>query len=321
MKHDIFSLIWVLFAPFTLGVVGAGAGGDGGAGGSGDGGDDGAGDGTGSGDGTGGAGAGSPPPSNDFRAFMDEKGNFVKPEWAAEYPNLGKKFTSVQALAKSYANLERQIGNSNKVAIPSDHSTKEEWDSYYNRLGRPETPDGYELAKPEGLDEKLWSEDEVKDYAGMAHKLGLTKSQAAELAKWQAERIGGAATKHTEALEQLKTEAVTALKKEWGAEYEANVQAAKKGAMIAGGEELVNHPLANDPIFIRAMAKIGAMVKEDGSANLRQGAGIGQDPRAEISAIRGDPKHPYNNGKHPDHERAVMHVASLYSKLNPTEPK
>ena len=318
MKNDIFSFIWSLLAPIRFNVT------DGSDGGSGDSSSD-TGDGSGAGDGAGSSGSGngaattgSGVPNTDFRTYVDEKGNFTNPEWAKEYPNLGKKFTSVSALSKSYANLERQIGNSNKVAIPSDHSTPEEFDSFYNRLGRPETPDGYELVKPEGIPDEAWSETEAKGYSEIANKLGLTKTQASELANWQAERIGGATKQHSEALEAIKNEATAALKAEWGSDFDVNLAAGKRGAMEVGGEELLSHPLANDPVFIKAMAKVGNMIKEDGTAALREGGAKTLDPRAQIAAIRADAKHPYNQSKHPEHDSAVLRMAELYTRVNPS---
>jgi len=307
-----------LFTPFMLYVNEGGGAGDG-AGGAGAGDDAGGGDvaGAGAGDGAGGKAL----QNLDVRSYMDEKGNFTKPEWAGEHVNLAKKFTSLGALSKSYANLERQIGNSNKVAVPSDHSTPEEWDSFYNRLGRPETAEGYELKKPESLRDDLWSEDAAKEYSTFAHKLGLTKSQATELAAWQQGRVGGEVTKHDEALAANQAESIAALKKEWGAEYATNVASAKRGANLAGGQELVDHPLANDPIFIRAMAKIGGMVKEDGTGGLRGGGvgGMGKGPADEIAAIRADPKHPYHHGSHRDHMTAVLRMGELYAAIQPKE--
>jgi len=320
---NVFSILWVLFTAIRLGFT---DGGDGG-GGSGDGGTGGAagGDGGGAaGAGAGGAGAsgsgaaGTPPPVTDVRTFLDEKGNFTKPDWAADNPNLAKKFTSLGALAKSYANLERQLGNSNKVALPSVSSTKEEWDAYYTRIGRPEKPEGYGIVKPDNVPDEIWSDKDLGEFTKVAHELGLTKEQAQKLAGWQAERVGGAKTQHDQALEAIKTEAVAALKKEWGADYDANLLLAKKGAITAGGVEMLNHPLANDPVFIRAMAKIGAMTKEGAAAGMRNGAPPVDSPRAEIAAIRGDLKHPYHHAQHPDHEAAVLRMNKLYEALNPT---
>ena len=58
-------------------------------------------------------------------------------------PNI-EKFTEIDALAKSYINATRMIGQ-DKVAVPNKNSTEDQWNEVYSKLGRPETPDKYSL--------------------------------------------------------------------------------------------------------------------------------------------------------------------------------
>jgi len=314
MKHDLFRFLWVLVSSLRCYAVEGDGGGD--AGDSGDGGGD-AGNG---GDGTGGGGEGGVK-STDVRTFMDEKGNFTNPAWAGEGGEaLAAKFKTLSGLSKSYANLERQLGNSNKVAIPNENSTDEDRSDFYNRLGRPETAEGYELVKPDSVDEAYWSADDAKGYGEFAHTIGLTKDQASKLAIWQAERVGTAGAANAAEVETMQGEAVAALKKDWGVDYDTNLEAAKRGATATGGQELVAHPLANDPVFIRAMAKVGAMVKEDGSIGIRDTKGGGAAPiQDQIDAIRNDKAGPYYHANHPDHQKMVNRVNALVTKLHPDD--
>jgi ApbE superfamily uncharacterized protein (UPF0280 family) len=48
-------------------------------------------------------------------------------------PNI-EKFTEADALAKSYINAVKMIGQ-DKIAIPNNNSTEEHWDEVYNKLG------------------------------------------------------------------------------------------------------------------------------------------------------------------------------------------
>ena len=66
-----------------------------------------------------------------------------------------EKFTEIDALAKSYINATKMIGQ-DKLVIPTNNSTEEHWDEVYTKLGRPESADKYSLdAKSEvvNLDE------------------------------------------------------------------------------------------------------------------------------------------------------------------------
>ena len=67
------------------------------------------------------------------------------------------------ALAKSYVNAQSMIG-ADKVAIPGKHATDEDWGEVYRRLGRPDTPEGYELVNevPEGVE----ANDNILDWFG-----------------------------------------------------------------------------------------------------------------------------------------------------------
>lgn len=319
---NVFEWLTLAFLPFALGVVDAGAGGSGdGVAGSaaGAGGDAGAG-----GSGAGGGAAGSVT-TVDVRSFLNPDGTIAKPDefWKAmDAPHLAKRFTSLGATAKSYVSAERMLSNGNKVAVPNENSTPEEWEAFYSKTGRPDKPEAYELKKPDGFPDEIWSEDEVKEFSTIAHKLGLSKKAANALASWQAERVGKVFKGQQEQAEQIKVQAIDALKKEWGAGFEQNVGLAKQAAAHFGGEELLKHPLANDPLFIKAMAKAGAAISEGKLAGGRQ-SGLSPDtPEAvkqRIGSIRGDKSHPYNVPNHPNHGAAVREMAMLYEKAYPDQ--
>ena len=58
-------------------------------------------------------------------------------------PNINK-FTEIDALAKSYINATKMIGQ-DKVAVPNKNSTEDQWNEVYDKLGRPESADKYSL--------------------------------------------------------------------------------------------------------------------------------------------------------------------------------
>ena len=67
------------------------------------------------------------------------------PEGLRAEPSL-QTFDSVDKLAKSYVNAVKKIGSdpSSMVQLPKEG---ESWDNFYNQVGRPETPEGYEFVK------------------------------------------------------------------------------------------------------------------------------------------------------------------------------
>jgi hypothetical protein len=243
------------------------------------------------------------------------------------------KFKTVDGALKSYANLEKALGNSNKVAIPGENATPEEIALFRQKTGVPEKPDGYKISKPDGLPDELWGAERVTAFQTKAHELGLSTKQAEELAKWQAEQLGGDYTKNTAALTASRDAAVADLKKEWGPNYDANVALAEKGAAAAGltPEILKTTPeLSNNPHFIRAMQAVALKLGEDKGAagDIRQAGNAGMAintpaaAAAEIARIRADKNHPYNDPKASakDHQAAVEYMNKLHTIKNP-EPQ
>lgn len=314
LLHVLLSFLF----PVRLSVVADGSGG--GAGTALDSGSSGGGAGAGGGQAAGGA-AGAAMASADFRTYVNPDGTIANPEgfFGKDAVHLSKRFTSPHALAKSYVSLERQLSNGNKVAVPGENATPEEWDAFFSKIGRPEKPEGYELKAPEGIPEGVWSDAEAKEFASMAHKLGLSKKAANALVAWQAERLGKAFSSQQEQAQTQRNEAIATLKKEWGAAYDEQLNLAKRAAVTFGGEEILQHPLANDPAFIKAMAKAGAAISEGKLAGGRQGGLQVDTPeiiKAKIGEIRADKSHPYNVATHPNHDMAVKEMARLYEKLH-----
>ena len=97
----------------------------------------------------------------------------ISEEYRAD-PNI-EKFTEIDALAKSYINATKMIGQ-DKIAIPNNNSTDDQWSEVYTKLGRPESADKYALdVKSEivNLDEGA-----IKSFTENAHQLGLNNKQA-----------------------------------------------------------------------------------------------------------------------------------------------
>lgn len=243
------------------------------------------------------------------------------------------KFTSVKALAGSYANLEKAWGNPNKVVIPGPTSTAEEIAGFRKALGVPGKPEEYGFAKPDKLKvgdrelavpDTLWDKPTIEKFSAFAHAHGLTKPQADALIQFDLERnLSGSAQ-----IEQQTREAFERgqadLKKEWGANYDAKLKVAQGGARALGGDELFNHPLVqNDPVIIKALYKAGAAFGEKPNVGARIAGDNGSpaDPRAEarrlqqdlIAKVRADGKFKNSDAFRQQEKR----ITELYQLANP----
>jgi len=109
------------------------------------------------------------------------------PEDLRNDPNISK-FTELEALAKSYINATRMIGQ-DKVAVPNNNSTDDQWNEVYNKLGRPESPDKYKLEVKS--DVVPLDDGAIKSFAENAHKLGLNNKQAQGILEFYKESMEG----------------------------------------------------------------------------------------------------------------------------------
>jgi len=238
----------------------------------------------------------------------------------------GEEMVSVPpGLVKSYIGQQTLIGR-DKIPVPPENATDEDWNEVFSRLGRPDAPEGYELKPPDGLPEQVKVSDElITEYKGVAHKLGFSPKQAQELLSWYL----GANGKEIEALDNQRKEfqgqTEAALRKEWGQAYEQKVTvSANTFQHLAGqlgkekSEQLMNlmedTGLGDHPLLIGLFAKVAELIGEDVIAG-KPAAGFGiltpEQAKAEIAKIYGDEKHPYHHPNHAEHKMAVQRMDEL----------
>ena len=127
-------------------------------------------------------------------------------------PNI-EKFTEIDALAKSYINATKMIGQ-DKLVIPTNNSTEEHWNEVYAKLGRPESADKYALdAKSEVVN---LDENAIKSFAEQSHKLGLNNKQAQGILEFYKNNMEGTAQQTKIDIETAQAQAVQELRQEWG---------------------------------------------------------------------------------------------------------
>lgn len=227
-------------------------------------------------------------------------------------------------LINSYVNQQKLIGR-DKIPVPPENATDDDWNEVFSRLGRPENPEGYELKLPEDLPEEVKISDELMgEYRTTAHKLGILPKQAQSLLEWYL----GANGKQIEALSTQRKEfqgrAEADLRKTWGKAYDEKVELSSNTfAHLANqmgeekSEQLMNlmddTGLGDHPLLVSFFAKIGELIGEDviGGRPTAQYALTPEQASAEIARIYGDEKHPYHHPKHPEHKMAVARMEQL----------
>jgi len=221
-----------------------------------------------------------------------------------------------KTLAKFAVDTKRMVGE-NKIAIPTEKSTEQEWNEWYKAAGRPETAD-YGFKRPDNLPEEYWNPDFAKNAQELMHKIGLSRKQAEALFKFNTENVLRTLNDEKIADETEDIALKEGLHQDWGSAYEQKVHlgncAVEEGC--AGDTEFkerIKDKFCNDPDFIRFAANLGgkfAEHKAPGFSNVPTPSDI----QTKINELMQSDA--YKNGQHPGHKAAVAAVQALFVQKN-----
>jgi len=181
------------------------------------------------------------------------------PEDSAAYKDTLSKYKSVPDMAKALANANALIGK--KLGVPNEKSSPEEVAAFRRSLGVPDSIEEYKFA-PDALPEGMtWDDNNVKNYAEIAHKHNIPpsamKALVTEHAKMEHFKMQGMQAE----IEKQHVQSVNTLKKEWGGEFDKNIGLAKQAAKLAGVN--ANSQGFADPEVVRGFVRMAQMMSED----------------------------------------------------------
>lgn len=163
---------------------------------------------------------------------------------------------------KAYRGAEQLIGVApeRRLTVPAEGAEQKEWDALYNRLGRPDTPDGYKLPIPEGD-----SGEFAKAAAPVLHSIGLSQQQAAKLGEFWNGYVSNVEQSLNAEMEQTQQVELQQLRTEWGSAFDQRIELGRRTArefgidatMMSGIEEAVGTAR-----FLKMMADIGSKLGE-----------------------------------------------------------
>lgn len=253
----------------------------------------------------------------DFKAGLpdDLKGN---PTVAA--------LSSVEDGLRMMVNAQKLVG-ANKIAVPGEKATEQEWAAVHDALGRPKTAKDYKIAKPT-LPEGLAYDDKLEaGFRDQAHRLGLNQRQLDGLYAWfmGANVEAHNAVGHSQA-EQFKA-ADSALRTEWGNAYDDKLAKAKDAVRLIADDGfkgfLEESGLGNDPRMVKFMAGLGEKIAPDSFAagGTRAGKRSPEEAKALIAAKQTDRAYleAAHNAMHPAHAQAVAEMRKLHEDAYPEQ--
>lgn len=176
----------------------------------------------------------------------------------------GKGWDGPDAVVSSYRNLESLLGHDRAgrtVALPQDEDDAAGYDALYDKLGRPDGPEGYELGDDPAppLDDAL-----VEWFRDAAYDAGLTGRQAAALYGAWNEMIAARLEWQGQEERASRADANAALRNEWGDAYDANMTTARRAARRFGGADVAALEAALGQASVAEfLARVGAAMGED----------------------------------------------------------
>lgn len=198
------------------------------------------------------------------------------------------------------------------------------------KLGIPAKAEEYKLTRPQLPDGMPYDEALEQAALPVAHKLGLTPQQLQGLAEFIANHRVAETTAAHQAMTARMKEAEQTLRQEWGPGYERQLSLAARAAKRFGGDDLIaalnETGFGNNPHLVRAFAKVADLIAEDTmKSDGTPTAPAGDAALAEIARIQGealkDPKHPWINANHPEHNVVLERMRALFAAAHPTKPE
>jgi hypothetical protein len=229
-----------------------------------------------------------------------DNGAVTFPGWMSSLPDSHKsnerfaQFKEAPAVWDKFDSLLQAEGKA--IVIPDEKAKPEEVAAFWNKVGKPEKADGYQITKPADLPETIPYNPEMEAmFRKFAHENNYTKAQAEKAWNWyfSLAKEGHAVTEKQKAEAEaesvrVRDEAVTKLKTEWGTKFDVNKEIATKAwkTFGKGFEDLLEKvidgvKLGDHPAFMKAFNSIGAKMMDDKATFGEGGGGDGDTPEAK----------------------------------------
>lgn len=203
-----------------------------------------------------------------------------------------ESFKDVGALAKSYVETKKMVGDALKV--PAADAKPEERAAFYTKLGRPETADKYTVKAPTFPEELglTWDGEAQSQFLASMHEAGLTNAQVQKALDWYGAYMLRAGDAQIREAAQERRTATEALRTRWGSAMERNVGLARAAVqkMANGDERLLAAADAegNNPALLELLHAAGELLFERGEirGDEYRGGRTVDEIQADIDAIK-----------------------------------
>lgn len=235
-----------------------------------------------------------------------------------------KGIDSMDKFVEQFDNAQKLIGKKT-VGIPNEESSIEEWNEFYNKMGRPESPEAYEFEDLPELPEGFGRSDEETEFLKKVfHEAGLTKQQANKILKATDEGVLEAYKKNEANLDKMiedrNKKFLEAMDNYFGDEKKeamAVTETMLKEFVPKGMEELVKGLDDNSMLVLSAVMQ---NIHKSGRVEDKIKRDVVVEPEETPESMRETAKRlmmspEWKDEFHPNHEATKKKVQDLYRKI------
>jgi len=219
---------------------------------------------------------------------------------------------------KALIHASSQIG-SDKMSVPNDKFTPDQWKETYSKLGLPDQLENYGLA--DNLAEGQTESGLLEGFKKAAHENGVLPKQAQALFDYMNGANHAASTERNGAYEADRSTKIDALKTKWGEKFDHNVTLAGRGIeQFASAEEiqaLTEQGLMDSPLMTDIFQRIGAGLLEDQFDPSTTGT-VGSTKDEVQNKIKSfyDKDHPFMTRTHPQNAFYVKEMTRMLEQVH-----
>ncbi|WP_440617641.1 hypothetical protein [Cysteiniphilum sp. 6C5] len=234
--------------------------------------------------------------------------NNWKSDIAPDYHEHINHFESIGDLVKGYYDLKSKP----QGLIPPQDDNQEQWNSFYNQLGRPENKQYLEANDEE--------RKTIAPYEDILFNAGLSKKQGQTLLNALINKAQTDAKANEEAQKKTYEANQAALKEKYGDKMDATLNVINSTLKKFGGESLTGLLEATQyhPELVNFLVNVG---QSQSPSTLITGdskpiTGSKEHAIAEIKRLENDDKfmQKYHDNSHQDHDEAIKTLTQLYDQ-------
>jgi hypothetical protein len=218
-------------------------------------------------------------------------------------------FSDVNAFVKSYNEAQSFIGK----GIPDENTPEDIKNAFYEKLGRPKTPDGYEWKLPDGLTVDGANPENINAIKKICHDVGMSNKQVnAVLGHWS-NVVESIIQQQMQARQTIMNESKATLSapNEWGDKYATKLDSVLKRIDELGiRQHLEEAGVLYNAKVLKAFDSVIGGAKE---TKLKGADGKYISPNERLEQLRNHDA--YFKAGHPEHQAVVEEVNRIYAQM------